>query len=186
MMAEYQTLRTESLNSIGHRLTVVSFTLAALSVLLAGLMSADVSVFVAGVLAYLFVPQLAKAALLIWMGEYKRSERAGDSIAALEARINQRLDFDALSWEQALRRNQGAHMTYPYVATIVFTLGAGYAGIVLGVYLIVDGLAATSVGWAWTAAVLLVMLALVVEPTFLHYLYERWKEARGNQSSTAC
>src|SRR5512143_3104758 len=152
MLAEYTWLRQECLQAIGYRITVMNFTFGALSVVLAGLLSGNLPPLVAGSIALLFVPQMAKAGLLIWLGEYHRSQRAGRWIAALEARINQLTNSSAMGWETALA-TRGTHMAYPYIATVIFTLGSGITGNFLGLYFIAfDYFKYTSVGERWLIA----------------------------------
>ena len=126
LMEEYRTLRQESLDTLGHRLTVVSFTFAALSVVVAGMLTAtELPAWIVGAVGVVFVPQAAKAGLFIWLGEYQRSQRAGRHLAELERRVNTLLDVDGsagLCWESALT-SRGRHMSTPYIATIAFTLG---------------------------------------------------------------
>ena len=74
MLAEYRSVRQESLEAVGHRMTVMSFTFAAVGVVIGGLLARRVSDVLAGLIAILFVPQVSKAALLIWLGEYDRTE----------------------------------------------------------------------------------------------------------------
>ena len=75
MLAEYGTLRQESLEAVGHRMTVMSFTFAAVGVIIGGLLTRKVSDAVAGLIAVLFVPQVSKAALLIWLGKVLLGQR---------------------------------------------------------------------------------------------------------------
>ena len=135
MLAEYGTLRQESLEAVGHRMTVMSFTFAAVGVIIGGLLTRKVSDAVAGLIAVLFVPQVSKAALLIWLGEYERSQRAGKWLAELEQRVNRALGADALAWETTLlaaRRTTAmeaagssrtpVHMGYPYVSVVALVV----------------------------------------------------------------
>jgi hypothetical protein len=178
MLAEYQSLRQESLGAIGHRMTVMSFTFAALSVVIGGLLTRQVSDLLAGLLALLFVPQMAKAGLLIWLGEYRRSQRAGRWVAALESKINNIADGDAMGWETHLS-SKSLHMSYPYVAVVALVMGIGYTGDALGgyfVYLELDR------NWSQCAAIALIIVVAVVvvaaEVGFLRFFQSRWRACR--------
>jgi hypothetical protein len=186
MLAEYETLREESLQSIGHRLTVVTFTFAILGVVISGLLTGKVSDAVAGLIAILFLPQVAKAALWMWLGEYQRSRRAGKAIAELERKINVAVAAEALSWESKLwdaeskaQRTKVRHMNYPYAAVIVFLLGASYTATALGIYLLYSP---TKRRWgadvANDLAIGISLLALVIEAAFAVDFHRRWKSSR--------
>jgi len=192
MLAEYGTLRQESLEAVGHRMTVMSFTFAAVGVIIGGLLTRKVSDAVAGLIAVLFVPQVSKAALLIWLGEYERSQRAGKWLAELEQRVNRALGADALAWETTLlaaRRTTDmeaagssrppVHMGYPYVSVVALLVGAGYTATALGTYLLfaearrrwgTDVAAATAAGIAVAAS--------IVELAFIRFFLNRWKACR--------
>src|SRR5689334_12686725 len=73
MLAEYASLRTESLTSITNRITVANFAFGAVAVIVAALLTDTTPDITKGAIAFLFVPQIAKAGLLIWLGEYERS-----------------------------------------------------------------------------------------------------------------
>jgi len=147
MLAEYSSLRTESIGSSTNRIAVMTFTFGALSIFVGLLTTSTLNLprVTAGVIALAFIPQMAKAGLLIWLGEYKRARRAGDWLVGLEEKINNLLGGgpQIVGWETYLKKGahldkpQGLHMLFPYVATVIFVLAAGYAASVLGVFLIV-------------------------------------------------
>lgn len=179
MLAEYTALREESIQSIQHRILVMNFTFGALSVIIAGLVSRRVPDLMSGLIALLFVPQMAKAGLLIWLGEYNRSQRAGRWLTRLEAKINDLLESpDAMGWEGTLA-SRGTHMAYPYVATTVIVLGTGYAGSILGAYfLLVQFRAAFPHTPSWPVAVAIALYILTVEGLFLRFFRKKWREVR--------
>jgi hypothetical protein len=189
MLAEYQMLRQESLEAISNRLTVMSFTFAALSVLVAGLLTAKTDALT-GAIALVFLPQLSKAALLIWLGEYARSQRAGRFIAQLERRINAHVGEDAVTWETHLAtRPPGAptdvHMSFPYVAVVVILLGVGYAGAILGAYFVYHGLhRELSDGSAVLVLGGLADLVIIFEAWFLRFFFREWRKAAVGQAVT--
>src|SRR5690242_12537536 len=143
LLAEYHTLRQESANAIVNRITIVSFTIGTLGLALGGLVGASRIGLTQGLLALFVAPWIPKTSLLIWMGEYRRSQRAGFQVGNLERRLNQfvrpgdRGAEGPLSWESA-RLGYGksgilAHMDYPYTGTIVLLLGFGWAASVFGI-----------------------------------------------------
>jgi hypothetical protein len=188
MLAEYSTLRQELLESIGHRIQIMNFTFAAMSVMIAGLLTRHVPDILAGLISFLAVPQFAHAGLLIWLGEYRRTERASAWVAGLEKRINAELgDKVLLRWES---RSEDAslsdfgHLVYPYVATSALLLGSAYVALVLGGYLLTDGLEHLFKTHHWYIAVWpLVLYALVTEGTYVWYYRRRWQEARQRRGS---
>lgn len=186
MLMEYEMLRQESLAAIGHRLNILSFTFAALAVLTAGLLQRKVEDVVAGVVALAFVPQFAKAGLLVWLGEHARSQRAGRYLVGLEERLNAVVGAETLCWETSLagrrpaeERPGGLHMRYPYVAVVVLLLGVGWAAGAVGVYLLAHGLGdLLSRGWTVAATTTLALVAVGVEVAFLRFFAARWRAAR--------
>jgi hypothetical protein len=174
-MAEYSSLREESLAAIEHRMTATNFTFAALAVIIAGLLSSDLDALVAAAVLVVVVPQLAKSGLLIWLGEYERSQRAGRHIAVIERRVNRMLGDDTLTWESGLKAG-GSHMGYPYRAVLALLLGTGYASVVLGAALVVGDSGHDLVGWL--AAGLVLVVAAGWEWWFFRYFMRKWGAAR--------
>jgi len=128
---------------------------------------------------------MVKATLLIWLGEYNRSQRAGRWIARLEVKINERVGFEAVGWEKrgsngASQSGDQGHMSYPYRATILLLLGTAYSASALGIYFILSELFVQKasdcliviIGIALTA------VTLVVEILFLRFFMRQWRVAR--------
>jgi len=182
LLAEYGCLREESLRGIDNRITIMNFTFGALSIVLASLLANRVPRSLAGIVGLLFVPQVAKAALLIWLGEYNRSQRAGRQIVAIESRVNELLGATLISWETALAKRASGHMKYPYWATVALVIGAGYGGIGIGAFLLLHG--HRGVGLAVGIA-LIVVYALVVEGLFLAFFVRKWHEATSSTDAAA-
>ncbi|MCA1707688.1 MAG: hypothetical protein LC808_32225 [Actinobacteria bacterium] len=176
MLAEYQTLRQESLQAITNRINVVNFTFGAMSVILAGLLTRQVSDLLGGLVAVLVAPQVAKAGLLIWLGEYNRSQRAGRWLAQLESRINSLVANRAMDWEQWLASGD-THMSYPYKANVFITAGLGYASEVLGVYLLALQMRSLSNGSLFLVVALLTSAIVALEGGFLRYFAVQWRTA---------
>lgn len=176
MLAEYNTLRNESLNTIGHRLQIITITFAALSAVIAGLFARQIWDILAGVVALLIIPQLSKAAIFIWLGEYSRSMRAGRWIADLEQRINKLIDSkEAIGWELELIK-KGRHMGYPYLSVISLLLGSGYIGTALGVYFLSVSLG-NQLGFIATVFITigLIFYAFTIETWFVIFCINEWK-----------
>jgi hypothetical protein len=176
MLGEYSSLRTESVQAITNRVTIMSFTFGALSVIVAGLFVTTAARVLVGVIALVLIPQIAKAGALVWLGEYERSQRAGRWISHLEAQINEVVGRPAtVGWESHLRgdKPKPAHMTYPYVASVVFMLGAGYAGDIYGFYLLAGQLSLKGI-----VNGLGVVLLCLWEGGFLWFVWRTWSAAR--------
>jgi hypothetical protein len=184
MLAEYNTLRQESLQSIGNRVMIMNFTFGALAIVLAGLITRRSADIVTTVIALFFVPQLAKASLLIWLGEYNRSQRAGRWVADLEARINRLVETpDAMGWEGHLAEQSaqsGGHMGYPYAATVFIVLGGGYAASLVGLYFLYLQMEGGQSREIWVPFSLASAWVIVIESIFLRFFLRRWKTVREN------
>ncbi|WP_034590381.1 hypothetical protein [Hamadaea tsunoensis] len=189
MLAEYSSLRTESLASITNRITVANFAFGAVAVIVAAILANPEPNLTKGLIAVFFVPQIAKAGLLIWLGEYERSQRAGKAISSLETRINDELGrgerSKAMSWESRLI-DGGTHMSYPYKSAIYLLLGAGWASTLLGVYNVafsthhhIGAFGATGL------AVVLLIGAAVLETRFRRFVYAKWDQIRASYKKDA-
>lgn len=176
-LAEYESLRQESMASISNRVTIVNFTFGALAVIIAALLTQGAPSLLAGVIAVVFVPQLAKTGLLIWLGEYDRSQRAGRWIRDLELRINTIVDNRSMSWESALL-SKGTHMSYPYAATVLLLLGAGWASLVVGIAIVYTNLSMRDPAWLWWAIIVGVLVVIVAEVWFALFFRRKWREVR--------
>jgi hypothetical protein len=177
MLAEYESLRGESLASIGHRISIMNFTFGAMALLLAALLTNALPSTVGAVASLVVLPQIAKAALLIWLGEYARSQRAGRGVAQLEGRINRMLGTDALTWETSIQ-TRTTHLGYPYVATTLLILGSGYAAELVGMWFMFDALAGWDEGRALSSAAVALAI-LCYEALFLRFFRMQWAKIRG-------
>jgi hypothetical protein len=182
LLAEHASLRQESVQAIANRIAVMNFTFGALAVVIAALLAGAVDRTVAGLIALLFVPQMAKAGLLIWLGEYNRSMRAGAWLARIEAQVNRLIGGDdTLTWETSLI-SRSSHMDYPYVATAAFILGAGYLGSLLGVFYVTAAVPGGTGGHIGGAVALLAYVA-AIETAFARFFWRRWRDTRLNPLS---
>jgi tellurite resistance protein TehA-like permease len=177
-LAEYGSLRQESLQAITNRLQVLSFTFAALSVIIAATLTGKIPALAAALVTIIVVPSLAKAALLVWLGEYSRSQRAGRWIAELELRINNDVGGKpVLGWESKLL-TRSAHMGFPYLAVVALLLGLGYAGYGLGTYFFTRYLGYHKVHPSWYVWAGGAALIVIAEGCFLWWLRGAWLVAR--------
>ncbi|HEY3687788.1 MAG TPA: hypothetical protein VGL93_32425 [Streptosporangiaceae bacterium] len=182
LLAEHASLRQESVQAIANRIAVMNFTFGALAVVIAALLAGAVDRTVAGLIALLFVPQMAKAGLLIWLGEYNRSMRAGAWLARIESQVNRLIGTDGtLTWETSLI-SRSSHMDYPYVATAAFILGAGYLGSLLGVFYVTAAVPGGTGAHIGGAAALLAYVG-AIETAFARFFWSRWRDTRLNPLS---
>jgi len=171
-IAEYTSLREESLQAISSRVQIMNFTFTSLTIILASLMAASIPITLVLIVSLVFVPVACKVSALVWLGEYNRSQRAGSGIRQREALINELIrNVPAVSWETDLY-SKGTHMGYPYAASLAFMLSTGIFGEALGGYS-----AAQLVHGVLPAAgviVLVVAFSLLLEIWFIRFFIERW------------
>jgi hypothetical protein len=183
MLHEYTSLRQESMGAINNRVTVANFTFGAIAVVLAALIAQRKPGVTTGAVAVLFVPQLAKVGLMIWLGEYNRSQRAGKWIAELEARINALVGAGkAMAWESTLL-GTSVHMTYPYVSVVLLLLGSGWASIAVGTSIILQGRGHLALAWPWWPVALgSALVVLVAEILFIRMFRAKWGKIKRDYS----
>lgn len=205
LLAEYSSLRQESLAAIQNRITIFSFTFGGLAIAGAALtQTSQILVRLAATLVA--VPLLAKGGVLVWMGEYMRSRRAGAHICMIEAAINRHYSRYVLTWESSLKsgapigsicepifqeHNQSApvgedsrprlraHMKSPYLATITLLFFTGTFYIAVGVVTAFDylnGRLSTSSAISWTLAIGVFFGAIEVAAG--RFIHSRWVDAQ--------
>ncbi|QNP70001.1 hypothetical protein IAG44_11430 [Streptomyces roseirectus] len=177
LLAEYNSLRQESLQAISNRITIMNFAFTSLAVVIAAVLNSSLPNEVLIPACLVFVPGAGKASLLIWLGEYHRSQRAGRGVMKVERQINAHLGGQYLEWEGRLV-SSGTHMGYPYVATAVFILSTGALAEVLGAYFLVEAHAGSFGGDLLIAAGVLVY-AVAAEAGYLWFFLRRWRAIRG-------
>ena len=124
LLEEYKTLRQESLNTITSRVSIMGFSFATLAVIGSVTVTAKVPDLVAATTLGFVVPYLAKSVTHVWLGEYSRSQRAGDFIADLERRINALASPEKLSWESHIRtESKKLDFTYKDAIRLFLMLG---------------------------------------------------------------
>lgn len=183
LLAEYNSLRNESLRTIDNRIIVLNFTFGALSIVIAGLLTRSVPDPLSGVIGLFLVPQTAKAGLLIWLGEYQRSLRAGRWLCTVEGKINSLIGKpNTIGWETALSarmKNTPERLGYPYLATVFFCLVAGYAGTLIGATLLLLSLVNHVSTFTFAlCATTIVVYALSIEGYFLQFIRRKWRMMR--------
>ncbi len=176
LLTEYTTLRQEILCAIDNRIKIVTFSFGALAVIVAGLLTRSVSDILAAAVALLVVPQVAKAALAIWLGEYHRSQRAGKWLVKLESRIGSHVGTqDAMAWEQSLVTGR-THMSFPYLSVVILIMGVAYSSIALGLYLLSAFLMRV---YAFSGVLLTALVVLIAasgfEYWFLRFFRREWR-----------
>jgi hypothetical protein len=177
-LAEYNSLRQESLSAITNRATIANFMFGALAVIIAALVAQSKANWATAVVSAFFVPQISKAGLAIWLGEYERSQRAGRKLSDIEAEIGKIAGARVMSWETRLV-GRNLHMGYPYLATALLLMGAGYVSGGIGIFLLY--LLVTPAVPLWLLVLLglgLVGLIVGVEWWFLRFVRRTWKRIR--------
>jgi hypothetical protein len=184
LLAEYDSLRHESLTSISNRIIIANFTFVALALILAALLTRTRPSAIVGIVSLFFVPQVAKTGLLIWLGEYDRSQRVGYWLKGVEQRINQVLDQEVMTWEGSLQ-HQGTHMGYPYLATVLLLLGAGWASSLVGLFMIHQAITYPVVhhDLSWIIAGV-TSYVLIVELLFGWFFRNKWRHIRVSYGAT--
>lgn len=174
LLEEYSSLRRESLSAIGYRVQILAFTFASLAVVVAGLLTRNLPDVLTGIISLIVVPQIAKASVLMWLGEYHRSVRAGRYLRKVEEKINQIVGSNTLGWETTLATGTD-RMSYPYVSVVSLLLGIGYVASVFGIFL----LSFNSKGSLRPSVlVVLVICSALWEAISLAYLFFKWDKIR--------
>lgn len=179
MLAEYNSLRTESLGSINNRVTIANFTFGAVAIILAALVNQRNPDIITGIVAVAFVPQIAKTGLMIWLGEYNRSQRAGKWISDLEKKISKTVGQEhAMVWESALIGNS-IHMSYPYASVVLLLLGTGWASsfIGFGIFIRIASSSSNRTPYVIGLAIGLVIVVLA-EVWFVRFLRSKWRKIK--------
>src|SRR5215470_5898305 len=179
MLAEYNSLRTESLSSISNRVTIANFTFGAVAIILAALINQRTPDIVTGVVALAFVPQIAKTGLMVWLGEYNRSQRAGKWISDLEKKINDTLGQDhAMVWESALIGNS-IHMSYPYSSVVLLLLGVGWSSILVGFEIFANLIRASGYPIEYLIGLSTILAVIIIaEIWFIRFFRSKWREIK--------
>lgn len=134
LFREYDTLRSEALQSISNRTQIVSFGLGTLGVLAGGLFAADKpsTSLVFGIFS-VALPVMSVLIYYSWFAEFERMVRAGRHLQRLEQKINLTFGREArvLSWELGLENKR---LLYPYLAIAMLFLGIAAFAPCLGIW----------------------------------------------------
>jgi hypothetical protein len=106
LLAQYGSLREESLQTIGNRIQILLLGIAAVGALVGGALTVDDPQTSRNVIYAVFsgaIPLVCVFVLFVWAGEAMRSARVGYFLAAdVEARINHKFGRFVLNWEANL------------------------------------------------------------------------------------
>ncbi|MFD0483247.1 hypothetical protein ACFQ46_11635 [Kineococcus sp. GCM10028916] len=179
MISEWNSIRAESIGAIANRMAIANFSFGALALMVAGLINKDHPSLVVGWVGILFIPTIAKCCVLMWLGEYQRSQRAGRGLVKAEVKINSELrQSAAVTWESELH-SPNTHMGYPYVATIGALLATGWAAWIVGVQYNSHWLRGVLPWWQGDGLVWSIVAALVsIEAIFIVSIKKKWNTIR--------
>ncbi|NQS98088.1 MAG: hypothetical protein HQ591_06520 [candidate division Zixibacteria bacterium] len=134
MMEEYKSLRSESLQSMGNRNSILTFGLGTIGLIFhAGISIINTQDVFSFLIFSFFLPVLSLLLLVLWMGEAERISRVGVYLVDFEKKVNEIFKNDEqlrqlLHWETWLRefkqsKNRTNQLLYPYLAVVILFLG---------------------------------------------------------------
>lgn len=174
LLAEYNTLRAESLHAIQNKLSVVTFGFAGLSLFVGSALTAELATATTLFILFGIVPTLAKAVSVIWLGEHRRMVRAGGGVAVIEAQINRLAGETLLGWEGWVR-HEASSMTLPYWVTLSVFQVASASSVLIGGFTLIDYVHDREASTALVIlAVVITVALLVLEVVLDRSLYRRW------------
>jgi hypothetical protein len=139
-LEEYNSMRTESLQSMKNQLSSLQVGTASIGVLIAaGFSTWDKGLFFSVIIFLLFVPAVCYISLVIWIGEVVRMMRAGKYIAELEIKINSAYPATEkpLNWENWLRTQSNNSKTpqlqWNYKAILTLFFATAFSSICIGI-----------------------------------------------------
>jgi hypothetical protein len=180
LLAEYNSLRTESLEAVRNKFQILSFGFAGLSVFVGSALTARINIAAALLILLVIVPSLSKAITIVWLGEHRRMVRAGGGVAALEIEINRIAGENLLGWEKWVRSESRA-MSLPYRTTLgIFQFASGASVLIGGLVLwrFFDGRHSSAVAYL---ILVIALLAVAILEVFLNIIIDRrWKAAVGS------
>lgn len=110
VLCEYNSLRTESAESLKNQQSIINYGLTVIGVLIGFTGGIWGQKSIVEIIYILFIPFICNLIILIWNGEVNRMSRAGQYINTIENKVNvmvkQELGIDkpALYWETYLRQ----------------------------------------------------------------------------------
>lgn len=161
LLREYEAIRKEVLATMENRTRMLMFGLLGVCLIFSAtlLVSQDANGYLPALMLVILVPIINTYVLFIWLGEYERMQRAGKFLVEIEARINEYLSEEVLSWETGLRK-QKRHMKYPYNNTVIFLITISLISLFMGLNLL-------QMPVLWTIIILSVSVLLL----FVEYMY---------------
>lgn len=134
MMEEYKSLRSESLQSMRNRNSILTFGLGTIGLIFhAGISILNTQDVFSFLIFSFFIPVLSLLLLVLWMGEAERMSRVGVYLVDFEKKVNEIFENDEqlrqlLHWETWLRefkqsKNRTNQLLYPYLAVLILFLG---------------------------------------------------------------
>jgi hypothetical protein len=136
-LAEYQSLRQESLQAQKEQQTILQYGITGVGILIGLALQLDAEILAILLLLYL-VPLLGIFIISVWFTEIFRSLRAGTFISGLEAKINSvvgRSGAPALEWESWLRARPKQRMFVRDRMSFLVLCSLNLTGTVLAGYL---------------------------------------------------
>lgn len=139
MLEEYKSLRSESIEAMRSRNSILSLGSAAIGVMFlagANIIGVDnpslTQVRLSFFIFLLAIPSLSLLLFFVWLGEAHRMSRVGVYLSELEKRISDSIkqegeaqSLPALQWEGWLREPQKRRqLVYPYLAVVAIFFGA--------------------------------------------------------------
>jgi hypothetical protein len=171
MLKEYEMIRQEVLASMANRTSILSFGLATIgAIFTASIATYTVSTYalLSSLMLIFAVPAINSFILYMWMGEYKRMQRAGHFLFELEERVNKEVRGEVLSWEHHLR-SKHLHMNYPYYMTVALLVVISVISLSLGlITLQLSTNAKWIIGVSGSALYLFILIFTVVHIRKLH------------------
>jgi hypothetical protein len=142
LIAQYASLREESLQSINNRTQILLLGITAIAALIGGSLTIQNPQTSKTIIYAVFsgaIPLVSIFVLLVWSGEAMRAHRVGYFLAAdMEARINQKLGRFAMNWESALwsgllpRDEMFGPSMMSFVVIGILAVASPWFGLVLG------------------------------------------------------
>lgn len=182
LLAEYNSLRTESIEAVKNKFQVLTFGFGGLSVFVGSALAARISIGASVLILLVIVPTLSKAITIVWLGEHRRMVRAGGGVAALEVTINRIAGENLLGWEKWVRSESRA-MSLAYRTTLGIFQFASVASITVGGLVLWRYLEARHSSATAFVILVLALLAVAILEVLLHVIIDRrWKAAVGSAS----
>jgi hypothetical protein len=108
VLEEYKSLRSEAVTARDAQLSVLRLGVAVIAALIGLGVSLRAESFVGGVLLALVLPVMTALTFELWIGEIRRTVRAGAVVAAIEMRLGEHFKGGSfgppMGWESWLRR----------------------------------------------------------------------------------